>query len=146
MSGRGIEAACWASATRDSEVRQSKAGNAFAVLNLMVSDGGTDADGKPVSTFIKALAFGQHVETARKIRRGDRVYLEGQLTASIWRPTIGEPRLDLTIKAFRLEKTGIGRSRPPRALRDPRHDPQAPIEDARTVTAAVAFDLDRDDA
>ncbi len=57
---RGIEAACWASATRDAEVRQSKAGNEFGIVNLAVNDGSTDADGKPVTTFVKTLAFGQH--------------------------------------------------------------------------------------
>jgi single-stranded DNA-binding protein len=140
---RGIEAATWGSATRDAEIRKSKAGNEFGVVHIMVPDTGTDTEGKPVATFVKALAFGQHVETVRKIRHGDRVYIEGTLSAGIWRPTIGEPRLDLTIKAFRLEKTGIGKSRPPRGQRDPRHDPQAPIEDAHTVVDS--FDPARGD-
>jgi single-stranded DNA-binding protein len=92
----------------------------------MTQDGSTDADGKPITTFVKALAFGQHVNPARGIRKGDRVYVEGQLSASIWRTNDGEPRLDLTIKAFTLQKTGIGKNRPPRD--GPRTDPQAPIE------------------
>jgi single-stranded DNA-binding protein len=127
--GRGIEAALWGTATRDAEIRESKAGNEFAIVNLMTQDGSTDADGKPITTFVKALAFGQHVNTARGIRKGDRVYVEGQLSASIWRTNDGEPRLDLTIKAFTLQKTGIGKNRPPRD--GPRGDPQAPIGPAR---------------
>jgi single-stranded DNA-binding protein len=111
---RGIEAAMWGQATRDAEVRQSKAGNEFAIVNLMTQDGSTGEDGKPVTTFTKVLAFSQHVNAARQIKRGDRVYCEGQLSASIWKTNDGEPRLDLTIKAFKLERTGIGKNRPPR--------------------------------
>jgi single-stranded DNA-binding protein len=111
---RGIEAAMWGTATRDAEIRQSKAGNEFAVVNLMVQDGTTDADGKPVATFVKVLAFGAHVGIARNIRKGDRVYAEGGLSASIWKTNDGQPRFDLTLKAFVLQKTGIGKNRPPR--------------------------------
>ena len=108
---RGIECAMWATATCDCEVRQSKAGNEFAIVNLMVNDGATDAGGKPVATFVKLVAFGAHVAIARNIRRGDRAYVEGAFSASIWRTDDGEPRLDLTVKAFKLEKTGIGKGR-----------------------------------
>jgi hypothetical protein len=59
MGGRGIEAATWGSATRDAEIRTSKAGNEFSTINLMIAEAGADAEGKPTSTFIKALAFGQ---------------------------------------------------------------------------------------
>jgi single-stranded DNA-binding protein len=111
---RGIEAALWGTATRDAEIRESRAGKEFGTIKLMTHDGSTDADGKPVATFVKALAFGQHVNTARGIRKGDRIYVEGQLSASIWQTNDGQPRLDLTIKAFTLQKTGIGKNRPPR--------------------------------
>lgn len=36
---RSIEAALWGTATRDAEIRQSKAGNEFAVVSLMIQDG-----------------------------------------------------------------------------------------------------------
>ena len=101
-------------ATKDAEVRQAKAGNEFAIVILMTQDGTTDADGKPVATFVKVLAFAAHVGMARDIRKGDRVYAEGSLSASIWKTNDGEPRLDLTIKAFVLQKTGIGKNRPAR--------------------------------
>jgi single-stranded DNA-binding protein len=125
---RGIEAALWGTATRDAEIRESKAGNEFGIVNLMTHDGSIGEDGKPVATFVKALAFGAHVNTARLIRKGDRAYVEGQLSASIWRTNDGEPRLDLTIKAFKPEKTGIGKNRPPR---DGPREYQAPIDRGR---------------
>ena len=65
------------------------------------------------------LAFGAQVGVARSIRKGDRAYVEGSLSASIWKTASGEPRLDLTIKAFKLERTGIGKSRPPRGETGP---------------------------
>jgi single-stranded DNA-binding protein len=111
---RGIEAATWANATRDAEVRTSKSGNEFAIINAVVHDGTTDDQGKQVGTFLKILAFSQHVAAARGVKRGDRVYCEGSLSASIWRTNDGEPRLDLTIRAFKLERTAIGKNRPPR--------------------------------
>lgn len=123
---RGIEAALWGSATRDAEIRTSKSGNEFAIVNLITQDGSTDADGKPGVTFAKVLAFSQHVNAARQVKKGDRVYVEGQLSASIWRTNDGEAKLDLTIKAFKLERTGIGKNRPPKDGQ--RIDSQAPLE------------------
>jgi single-stranded DNA-binding protein len=114
MSARGIEAALWATCTRDAEIRESKAGNPFGIINVIVHDGTTDDQGRQVGTFVKVLAFQQHVNTATTIKKGDRLYTEGQLSASIWKTNDGEPRLDLTVKAFVLQKTGIGKNRPPR--------------------------------
>jgi single-stranded DNA-binding protein len=110
---RGIEAALWGSATRDADVRTSKSGNPFAILDLKTQDGAT-ADGKPNTIFVRIFAFGQHIDAARAIKRGDRVYVEGQLQVSIWQSNDNAPRLNLTIKAFTVQKTGIGKSRPPR--------------------------------
>ncbi len=67
---RGIEAALGGSATREAEIRQSKAGNEFVVVNLMTHDGSIGEDGKPVATFVKVLAFSQHVNAARQIKKG----------------------------------------------------------------------------
>jgi single-stranded DNA-binding protein len=114
MSARGMECALWATATRDAEIRESKAGNPFAIVNLIVHDGSTDESGRQVGQLVKVLAFQQNVNTAGTIKKGDRCYAEGQLSASIWKTSDGEPRLDLTVKAFKLEKTGIGKNRPPR--------------------------------
>jgi single-stranded DNA-binding protein len=90
---RGIESALWGTATRDAEIRTSKSGNEFGVVNLMTNDGTMGDDGKPITTFVKVLAFGQHVNTARGIRKSDRVYCEGSLSASIWRTVNGSLKL-----------------------------------------------------
>jgi single-stranded DNA-binding protein len=136
---RGIEAALWGNATRDADIRQSKAGNEFATINIIVHDGTTDESGRQVGTFIKVLAFSQHVATARGIKKGDRVYAEGQLQAGIWTTPDNTPRIDLTLKAFKLEKTGIGKNRPPRNHQQA--DFNAPIEreTSREFDDAIPF-------
>lgn len=63
---------------------------------------------------MKIVAFGSRVNTARMIRKGDRCYVEGQLSAGIWKTNDGEARLDLSIRAFKLKRTGIGKGRPSR--------------------------------
>jgi single-stranded DNA-binding protein len=112
---RGIEAACWETATKDGELRQSKAGNDFGIVNIVVSEGKTDDTGKEVSTFVKILLFSGLAHEAANIKRGDRCYVEGVLGAEIWTGAAdGKPRLDLSIRAFKFEKTAIGKNRPRR--------------------------------
>ena len=109
---RGIEAATWGTATRDGEVRQSKAGNDFGIVNIAVSEGKTDDSGKEVSTYLKVLLFGTMANEARRIVKGDRCYVEGTLSPpSIYQHESG-PRIDLSIKAFKFERTSIGKQRP----------------------------------
>jgi single-stranded DNA-binding protein len=114
---RGIEAATWGSATRDGETRESKAGNSFGIVNIAVNEGKTDDAGKEVSTYVKVLLFGSLASEAARITKGDRCYVEGQLSAGIWQHESG-PRIDLTVKAFRFERTQIGKQRPRRGTSD----------------------------
>ena len=109
---RGIEAALWGNAVKDGEIRQSKAGNTFAILTLAVDTDQVGDDGKPVSNFIKVLAFGAQASVAANIKKGGRCYCEGVLSVSVWQPNEGPPRPDISLKAFRLEPTRIGQSRP----------------------------------
>ena len=112
---RGIEAATWGIATRDGEVRQLKAGNDFGIVNIAVSEGKTDDAGKEVSTYVKVLLFSGLAHEAGNIKKGDRCYVEGSLGAEIWNgATDGKPRLDLSIRAFKFERTQIGKNRPRR--------------------------------
>jgi single-stranded DNA-binding protein len=131
MMSRGIEAALWGSATRDADLRTSKSGKEFAILDLKTQDDNTAADGKPNTVFVRIFAFGQQVAAAWAIKRGDRVYVEGQLQVSIWQSDDNAPRLNLTIKAFAVQKTGIGRNHPPRVDRTAW---QAPIDQLRSET------------
>jgi single-stranded DNA-binding protein len=107
---RGLEAATWGSAIRDGEIRQSKAGNDFGTVNIAVPEGKTDENGKEISTFVKVILFGKLAQEAAKVTKGDRCYIEGTLSASAYQHETG-PRVDLTIKAFKFERTGIGKNR-----------------------------------
>lgn len=124
---RGIEAAFWGSAVRDGETRTSRAGNEFGMVTLAVNEGKDDA-GKDIASFVKCFLFGALAHEAEKITKGDRCYAEGQLSASVWQPESGPARPDLTCKAFRFLKTGIGMNRPrhtPEQAQEPIKKPEA---------------------
>ena len=110
---RGMKAATWVVAVKDGEFRQSKAGNDFGIVNIVVNDGKTDDAGKEISSYIKVLLFATLANEARQICKGDRAYTEGTLSASAYSHESG-PRVDLTIKAFKFERTQIGKNRPRR--------------------------------
>jgi single-stranded DNA-binding protein len=110
---RGIEVACWAMVTRDGERKTSAAGNAYGMVTLSSDSGHADEQGKPLSAFIRVFGFGELAPVAASLRRGDRAYLEGSLSLGIWQPETGPAKLKLSVRASRLEKTAIGRSRPP---------------------------------
>jgi single-stranded DNA-binding protein len=105
---RGIECATWGAATRDGEVKESKAGNLFGLVNLAVNEGET-------VSYVAALLFGGLATEAGKIKSGDRCYVEGTLQASLYEGAKG-PRINLTVKAFKFHRTAIGknRERPPK--------------------------------
>lgn len=108
----GIEVAIFGTATKDGEVRQSKAGNSFGLINLAISDG-KNAEGKDQTTYVKVLLFSDLSGGASQISKGDRCYVEGNLNAEIWQPNEGGPRIDLSVRAFKFEKSTIGKDRPP---------------------------------
>ena len=63
---RGIEAACWGTAIKDGEFRQSKAGNDFGIVNIAVNEGKTDDAGKEISTLREDLAVQRARARARR--------------------------------------------------------------------------------
>jgi single stranded DNA-binding protein len=132
---RGIEAATWGSAIKDGEVRQSKAGNDFGTVSLAVSEGKSDDSGREISTFVKVILFGKLAQEAAKIAKGDRCYVEGNLSATAYQHETG-PRVDLTIRAFKFERSGIGKNR---VFREKGHElPQSAFKaDARKEAEAV---------
>jgi single-stranded DNA-binding protein len=109
---RGIEIACWADVIRDGEFKQSAAGNRYGMATVAAASGNTDDQGRPISAYLRLMAFNDLAPVAAGLKKGGRVYLEGSLRVGIWRPETGEPRLDLTVMAFRLEPTRIGKARP----------------------------------
>jgi single-stranded DNA-binding protein len=135
---RGIESAFWGSATKDGEVRESKSGNSFGIINVAVNEGKQDDAGKDVVTYLKVLLFGQLASKAGEIKRGDRCYTEGTLSAGIWQSQDG-PRLDLSIRAFRFERTGIGKQRP---RRENGHEAAPDFSQPAQRPGRSQFDLD----
>jgi single-stranded DNA-binding protein len=123
---RGIEIAAWCNVIRDGEQKTSAAGNSYAIVTLSADSGSTDDAGKPIPAFMRVIAFGNLASFAANLRKGGRCYLEGTLSVGIWTTSDGVAKLDLSVKAFKLEPTRIGKDRPPRD--GPRADPQAPIE------------------
>jgi single-stranded DNA-binding protein len=125
---RGIEIACWATVIRDGEQKTSAAGNAYGTVTLSADSGHADDQGKPLPAFIKVFGFGELAPIAASLRRGDRAYVEGSLSVGLWHPETGPAKLDLSVRAFKLQKTGIGKSRPP-APRRTEHE--RPLEAGR---------------
>jgi single-strand DNA-binding protein len=115
---RGIESAFWGTLGRDPELRTSRAGKPYCILNLAVVSGKTD-DGKDVTQWVRATCFG---ETASKIsiaQKGDRIYVEGTLKLDEWNAADGQARHGLSISAWKAEKvSAIGKSRERRADAD----------------------------
>ena len=122
---KGIEIAAWCNVIRDGEQKTSAAGNSYGVVTLSADSGNTDDAGKPVPAFMRVLAFGALASVAANLRKGWRCYLEGALSVGIWTTSDGIAKLDLSVKAFRLEPTRIGKDRPPR---DGPREFQAPVE------------------
>ena len=108
-----IECAFWGVLGKDPELRTSKTGNAFATMNVAVTVGKAD-DGKDISQWVRVACFGETAETiAAKAWKGDRVYVEGQLTLNTWADkTTGETKTGLNVAAWRCEKVAaIGKNR-----------------------------------
>jgi len=110
---RGIEAAFWAVIGKDPELKTSKTGKAFATMNVVVTVGEAD-DGKDVSQWVRVACFGETAEkTAARAKKGDRVYVEGNLTLNTWADkATGEAKTGLNVAAWKVEKVpGIGKNR-----------------------------------
>jgi len=128
MTARGIEIAAFCGVAKDGEMRRSQAGNNFALITLIADSGNQDDQGRDVPAFLKCIAFGDAANVAANLKKGQRAYLEGQLSVGIWKPPDGPPRLDLSVKCSKLEPTQIGKNRPRREKPDARPDPQAPLD------------------
>jgi single-stranded DNA-binding protein len=111
---RAIEIATWAAVIKDGELKTSAAGNSYATVLLGADSGHTDDRGQPVMAFMRVIAFKGLATVAANLRKGGRCYLEGTLSVGIWQPEGAPAKPDLSVKAFRLEPTSIGKSRPPR--------------------------------
>ena len=105
MSG-DIECAFFGAVGRAAELRTSRAGKPWTFFPVAV--GKDDA-----KQWVKVAVFGETAETlCRTLQKGDRVYVEGRLTASVYAPEGQAPRVQLDVAAWKCEKTGqIGRNK-----------------------------------
>jgi single-stranded DNA-binding protein len=104
-----LHSALYGTAIRDGEVKESKSGSIYGTVSV-ITPNGVDDTGKEIGQFVKIFAFKEDTPEIAKIKKGDRVYAEGQLTASIWESDKG-PKVDLTLKAFHIRKTAIGKAK-----------------------------------
>jgi single-stranded DNA-binding protein len=89
----------------DAELRTSKAGKAWVRLRVGV---GKDEDIQWTSVAV----FGKAAEAAGKLRKGDRVYVEGTIKLDTWTGNDGVERHGLSVASFKCERTHrIGRDR-----------------------------------
>lgn len=102
-----IETAFTASVGKPPELRTSKtSGKPWARFSAVV---GKEA----AAQWVQVAIFGETAETlCRTLAKGDRVYCEGRLTASVWTPDSGPPRVQLDVAAWKCERLNqIGRHR-----------------------------------
>jgi single-strand DNA-binding protein len=110
---RGIETAFWGVLGNSPELKMSKSGKAFAQMSIVVAVGQGD-DGKDLSQWLRVTCFGETAERlAHQAKKGDRVYVEGNLTLNSWADkATGEARHALNVAAWKCERLGnIGQNR-----------------------------------
>jgi single-stranded DNA-binding protein len=91
----------------DAESRVSKAGKTWVRVRVGV---GQDGD----LQWVNIAVFGQIAEVAAKLKKGDRVYVEGSIKLDTWTDNGGTERHGLSVASFRVEKThniGLNRKR-----------------------------------
>jgi single-stranded DNA-binding protein len=100
-----IDCAFYGFLAGDAETKVSKAGKTWVRLRVGV---GKDDNLQWVSVAV----FGQAAEAAAKLKKGDRVYVEGSIKIDTWTGNDGTERHGLSVASFKIEKThNIGRNR-----------------------------------
>jgi single-stranded DNA-binding protein len=92
----------------DADARVSKAGKNWVRLRVGVGQG--DA-----IQWLSVACFGSAAEAAAGLKKGDKVYCEGELRLDTWKGQDGIERQGLSVSTFKLVETHqIGRNRPKR--------------------------------
>jgi single-stranded DNA-binding protein len=101
----GIEAAFFGALTRAAELKTSQAGKQYLRCNVRIGEG--DA-----AQFINAMVFdGSAIETADKLIKGARVYIEGSLSLNEWTAQDGTMRRGLSVMSWHCRLSQIGRNK-----------------------------------
>jgi single-stranded DNA-binding protein len=92
----GIKSAFFGTLGRDAEVKTSKAGKEYLRLNVRTGD--DDGDG---AQWVSVMVFDQDVvNTAEKMVKGARVYVEGRLSVDEWTGADGTKRHGLSVMSW----------------------------------------------
>jgi single-stranded DNA-binding protein len=143
----GIEVAFQGFAAKPLEMRRSKAGKDWGLINLGTETGALNEDESAVIEWIRVSVFGQTAQDlAGRIDKGTKIYVEGWLKIDRYTPPGGELRISLSVAANKPEITGaaaIGRNKPRadhRSLPDykPQTEPRQ-VANALTKETTPAF-------
>jgi single-stranded DNA-binding protein len=114
-----IDCAFNAFLTADAEPRVSGAGKSW--VRLRAGTGRDDA-----VQWVQIAVFGAAAEKAATLKKFDRIYVEGSLTARPWQANDGTLHAGLNVAAFKCERThNIGRNKPSQR-KEKEFDGQAP--------------------
>jgi single-strand DNA-binding protein len=113
-----IDCAFYGFCAADADARTSKAGKPWTRLRVGV--------GKDDSLqWVQIAVFGKAAETAATLKKGDRIYCEGNIRLDTWQGNDGIERHTLAVSSLKLERThNIGRAkdkRPSDHANDDRH-------------------------
>jgi single-strand DNA-binding protein len=117
---KGIECAFEGALGRDPELKTSRNGKPYAMMNIVVTVG-QDADGNDIGQWLRVSVFGPLAQdTAATARKGSKLYVEGSLTLDSWQAADGEKRWGLSVMAWKAIVLGqIGQRRPKRPVSGP---------------------------
>ena len=100
-----IDVAFYGFLAADADARTSKAGKPWTRLRVGV--GKDDA-----VQWVSVSVFGKAAETAATLKKGDKIYCEGNIRLDSWTGNDGTERHTLAVSSFKLERTHkIGRAR-----------------------------------
>jgi single-stranded DNA-binding protein len=100
-----IDCAFFCTVVTDAEPRVSKAsGKPYVKLRGRI---GNDDDVQ----WISIAVFGNAVEQAAGLKKGERAYVEGTIKLDEWKDQSGRPKSGLSVASFKCERPHVGRNR-----------------------------------
>jgi single-stranded DNA-binding protein len=100
-----IDCAFFCTVVSDAELRTSKAGKPYLKLRARV---GNDDEVQ----WLSIAVFGDAVERATDLKKGERAYVEGTVKLDEWKDPSGRPKSGLSVASFKCERPHVGRNRP----------------------------------
>jgi single-strand DNA-binding protein len=131
-----IEAAFMGTLGREAEVKTSKNGKTYLRANIRVGEG--DA-----GQWISVMVFDTDtIQTADKMVKGARVYVEGKLSLEEWTAQDGTKKTSLSVMSWHCRLAEIGRNKAKRDPQKPKQDfPRAMHAPLGTGSAGMNDDI-----